>query len=74
MRDLLKYAAECMASLDRLGIRYAKDVRFTVKRTFREYRMPRRSSAAIHSAAYFCKSRIFSLSAAYHIQYFEKTP
>ncbi len=30
MRDLLKYAAECMASLDRLGIRYAKDVRFTV--------------------------------------------
>ncbi|MBR1483454.1 MAG: SprT-like domain-containing protein [Ruminococcus sp.] len=30
MHDLMKYAAECMAELDRLGIRYAKNLRFTV--------------------------------------------
>ena len=30
MRDLQKYAAECMAALDRLGIRYSRNVRFTV--------------------------------------------
>ena len=30
MRDLLRYAAECMACLDKLGIRYAKDIRFCV--------------------------------------------
>lgn len=30
MHDLRKYAEECMAELDRLGIKYARDIRFTV--------------------------------------------
>lgn len=30
MHDLKKFSAECMAELDRLGIRYAKNIRFTV--------------------------------------------
>ena len=30
MRDLMKFAAECTAALDRLGIRYAKNIRFSV--------------------------------------------
>ena len=30
MRDLMKFAAECTAALDGLGIRYAKNIRFSV--------------------------------------------